>query len=86
MGYIIIPNPKFSNRQGTKSRCRRFDLLLVAVLTQFFIVMTAVVAVQVFDVSLVIKWTLGFCAYFLAFASNKINLLGRTEVRTRERM
>ena len=27
IGYVIIPKPHFSSREGINSRCRRFDLL-----------------------------------------------------------
>ena len=46
MGYVIIPKPHFSSREGINSRCRRFYLLLFAVLAQSVPAMTAVVAFQ----------------------------------------
>ena len=39
IGHVIIPEPIFSSREGINSPCRRFDLLIFAVLS-----MTAVVA------------------------------------------
>ena len=46
IGHVIIPKPHFSSREGITSHCRRFDLLIFAVLAQSVtaISMTAVVA------------------------------------------
>ena len=33
-GYVIIPKPYFSSREGTISHCRNFDLLHFSVLAQ----------------------------------------------------
>ncbi len=44
IGYVTIPKPHFSSREGISSRCRRFDLLLSAVLAQSVAAMIAVVA------------------------------------------
>ena len=41
---IIIPKPNFSN-EGINSHCRRFELLLFAVVSQSVVAMTAFVAV-----------------------------------------
>ena len=41
MDYVIIPEPRFSSREGINSRCRRFDSLLFAVLAQSATAMTA---------------------------------------------
>ena len=46
MGYIIIPKPNFSDRGYINFRCHRFDLLLLAVLSQSVAAMTAVVTVR----------------------------------------
>ena len=53
MGYLIIPKPIFSSREGINSGCRRFDLspCFFAIFTQSVIAVTAVVAVQVVAVS-----------------------------------
>ena len=51
MGYVIIPKPNVSSREGTNSRCRRFYLLVFAVLVQSFAAMIAVVSVHVVAVS-----------------------------------
>ena len=47
MGYGIIAEPKCSSRGGINSRCRRFCLLLLAVLAQSVATMTVVVAAHV---------------------------------------
>ena len=55
VGYLIIPKPNVSGREGTNSRCRRFDLLLFRRLDSIcrrHDNMTAVVAVQVVAVSM----------------------------------
>ena len=43
IGYVIIPKPHFSSREGIDSRCRRFELLLFTDLAQPVAAMTAVV-------------------------------------------
>ena len=48
---IIISTPNISSSEGINSRCRRFDLLLFAVLAQSLSDMTAVAAVQVVAVA-----------------------------------
>ena len=50
MGYVIIPKPHVSSREGINSR-RRFELLLFGVLAQSVAAMTAVVAAHVVGVS-----------------------------------
>ena len=45
MGYVIIPKPNLSSREGIKSRC--FDLLVLAVFAQSVAALTTVVAIQV---------------------------------------
>ena len=47
IGYVIIPKPHCSSREGINSRCRHFDLLLFAVLAQSVAAMTAIVVVAV---------------------------------------
>ena len=47
MGYVIIPKPHFSSREGINSRCRRSDVLLFAVLAQSVAALTVVVAAHV---------------------------------------
>ena len=47
MGYVIIPKPRYSSRDGINSGFRSFDLLLLAVLVQSFAAMIAVVAAHV---------------------------------------
>ena len=51
LGYVIIPKPHFSSREGINSHCRRFALLLVAVLAQSVAAMTAVVAAHLVAVN-----------------------------------
>ena len=43
----MIAKPHFSSREGINARCRRFDLLLFAVLAQSVAAMTAVVTARV---------------------------------------
>ena len=55
IGYVIIPKPHFSSREGIISRCRRFDLLHFPVLVQSDAArpyMIAVVAAQLILIGL----------------------------------
>ena len=45
--HVIVSKPHCSSHAGIHSRCRRFDLLLFAVLAQSVAAMTAIVAAQV---------------------------------------
>ena len=47
MGYVTITNQFCLGREGVNSRCRKFDLLLFAVLVHYVVAITAVIAVQV---------------------------------------
>ena len=80
-----------SSREDINSRCRRFDLLLVAVLAKSAVAMTAVVAVQVvaFPTG---RWRLTVTAVTVVVEQSHgisvfayTNMMDRTEMRTRER-
>ena len=98
-GYVIIPKPHFSDREGINSHCRRFDLLFFAVLAESVaadhINRSCACQTRSIDHQRVRRYSpfhsIETCArmairdsLLMFFAYKKI--LGRTETRTRDRM
>ena len=98
-GYVIIPQPHFSSREGMNSPCRRFDFLfspcwfnlsLLTTLTARVLVwhgrsITSESSVTPLFIQQTIERRMAFAKVYVCFLCIK-KMLGRIETRTRDRI